>query len=353
MKPPKFSPPKTTMFDTIPPSCTVAVFVRNRLRSLSKVFALALIAGTAFTGVKESTAADSSGSKGTIALSLKTITNDDFQKALADAVKAQVESSGYTFLLVTAGEQTAVSTQVNQVEDLIAKKVTGIILNPMDGNAVVPVLGKAHDAGIPVVIVDSPVAKGHEGLYITFVGTDNLNAGMQAGKQMVQALGNKGKVLVVRGANGSVAGDNRVDGFKKGLEESGVTIVGEQPGDWTNSVAMQVTENMLQANKDVQGLFTASDVMLEGILEALSDGNRKGMTIISVDGSHKAVDLLAAGQISGTMAQFPQKIGSLAVENLVSVIEKKSEANSIPKVIDSGTTMYSKDNLDEARKQMF
>jgi hypothetical protein len=53
------------------------------------------------------------------------------------------------------------------------------------------------------------------------------------------------------------------------------------------------------------------------------------------------------------MAQFPQKIGSLAVENLVSVIEKKPEANSIPKIIDSGTLMYSKDNLDEARKQMF
>ena len=327
------------------------------MRGLSKVpaavFALALIVGTTFTGVKQSTAAESSGSKGTIALSLKTITNDDFQKALADAVKAKTESMGYTFLLVTAGEQTAVSTQVNQVEDLIAKKVTGIVLNPMDGNAVVPVLGKARDAGIPVVIVDSPVAKGHDDLYITFVGTDNFNAGMQAGKQMVQALGNKGKVLVVRGANGSVAGDNRVDGFKKGLEGSGVMIPGEQPGNWTNSVAMQVTENMLQANKDVQGLFSASDVMLDGILEALSDANRKGIVIISVDGSHKAVDLLAAGEIYGTMAQFPQKIGSIAVEKLVSVIENKSAANSIPKVIDSGTMLYSKDNLDEAKKQMF
>ena len=333
------------------------LFKRCAVRGLSKVpaavFALALIAGTTFTGVKQSTAAESSGSKGTIALSLKTITNDDFQKALADAVKAKTESMGYTFLLVTAGEQTAVSTQVNQVEDLIAKKVTGIVLNPMDGNAVVPVLGKARDAGIPVVIVDSPVAKGHDDLYITFVGTDNFNAGMQAGKQMVQALGNKGKVLVVRGANGSVAGDNRVDGFKKGLEGSGVMIAGEQPGNWTNSVAMQVTENMLQANKDVQGLFTASDVMLDGILEALSDANRKGIAIISVDGSHKAVDLLAAGEIYGTMAQFPQKIGSIAVEKLVSVIENKSAANSIPKVIDSGTMLYSKDNLDEAKKQMF
>jgi ribose transport system substrate-binding protein len=314
------------------------------------VFALAMSAGTAFMGVTESTAASS---QGTIALSLKTITNDDFQKALADAVKAKVESMGYTFLLVTAGEQTAVSTQVNQVEDLIAKKVTGIVLNPMDGNAVVPVLGKAHEAGIPVVIVDSPVAKGHEDLYITFVGTDNFNAGVQAGKQMAQALENKGKVLVVRGANGSVAGDNRVDGFKKGLEGSGVTIVGEQPGNWTNSVAMQVTENMLQANKDVQGLFSASDVMLDGTLEALDDAKRKGVVIISVDGSKKAVDLIASGEIYGTMAQFPQKIGALAVEKLVSVIEKKSPADSIPKIIDSGTMMYSKSNLDDARKLMF
>src|ERR1700759_5729989 len=154
------------MFDTMPPSWTVAVFAGNRLhpilstmRSLSKVVALALIAITAFAGVRESVAADSAGSKGTIALSLNPITNDDFQKALADAVKAKVESAGYTFLLVTAGEQTAVSTQVNQVEDLIAKKVTGIIRNPMDGNAVVPVLGKAHDAGVFGVIGDSPVAK--------------------------------------------------------------------------------------------------------------------------------------------------------------------------------------------------
>ncbi len=326
------------------------------MKNLSKVaavaFALALIGGAVFAGGSKESAAGS-GSKGTIAFSLKTITNDDFQKALADSVKAKVESLGYTFLLVTAGEQTAVSTQVNQVEDLIAKKVTGIVLNPMDGNAVVPVLGKARDAGIPVVTVDSPVAPGHEGLYITFVGTDNFNAGVQAGKQMVQALGNKGNVLVVRGANGSVAGDNRVDGFKKGLEGSNLTIVGEQPGNWTNSVAMQVTENMLQANKDVRGLFTASDVMLDGILQALSDGNRQGITIISVDGSRKAVDLLASGQIYGTMAQFPQKIGSIAVENLVAVIEKKTPAADIPKVIDSGTMMYAKSNLDDARKMMF
>ena len=140
------------------------------------------MAGAALTGVQEVDGSRELWNKGTIALSLKTITNDDFQKALADAVKAKVESMGYTFLLVTAGEQTAVSTQVNQVEDLIAKKVTGIVLNPMDGNAVVPVLGKAGDAGIPVVIVDSPVAKGHEGL-VHHLRRDRQSQRRHAGRQ--------------------------------------------------------------------------------------------------------------------------------------------------------------------------
>ncbi|MGE0075881.1 MAG: substrate-binding domain-containing protein, partial [Sphaerochaetaceae bacterium] len=71
-----------------------------------------------------------------IAFSLKTITNDAFQKAIADSVEAAAQAAGAKFTLVTAGQQTAVSTQVSQVEDLIAKGVDGIVLSPMDSKAV-------------------------------------------------------------------------------------------------------------------------------------------------------------------------------------------------------------------------
>jgi ribose transport system substrate-binding protein len=289
----------------------------------------------------------------TIAFSLKTVTNDDFQKAIATSIQASVEKAGDKFLLVTAGEQTAVSTQVNQLEDLIAKHVDAIILNPMDGKAVVPVLRKAKAAGIPVIVVDSSVEKGNEALYLSYVGTDNFNAGVEAGKRMVKELGGKGNVLVVRGANGSLAGDNRVDGFKKGIAGSHLTIVGEQPGNWTNSVSMQVTENMLQANKQVQGLFSASDVMLDGILQAIGDANRQGIRILAVDGSNKAVDLVQAGTIVGTMAQFPAKMGKIAVDTLIGVLNGSKKQAGIPKVIDSGTMVYDKSNIAEARKWAF
>src|ERR1700733_9899695 len=93
----------------------------------------------------------------TIAFSVKTVTNDDFQKAIATSIQDAVEKSGNKFLLVTAGEETGVSIQVNQVEDLIAKKVDAIILSPMDGKAVVPVLKKAQAAHIPVEGQRGPV----------------------------------------------------------------------------------------------------------------------------------------------------------------------------------------------------
>jgi ribose transport system substrate-binding protein len=289
----------------------------------------------------------------TIAFSVKTVTNDDFQKAIATSIQEAVEKSGNKFLLVTAGDETGVSTQVNQVEDLLAKKVDAIILSPMDGKAVVPVLKKAQADKIPVIVVDSSVEKGNEGLYISYVGTDNFNAGKAAGQRMVKELGGQGNVLIVRGANGSLAGDQRVDGFKAGIQGSGLVLVGEQPGNWTNSVAMQVTENMLQANKKVDGLFSASDVMLDGILQAAGDANRTGIKILSVDGSKKAVDLVEQGAIVGTMAQFPGKMGPIAVGNLLAVLGGKKAVDSIPKVIDSGTMVYDKTNLAEARKWAF
>lgn len=288
-----------------------------------------------------------------IAFSLKTVTNDDFQKAIADAVEEAVVGAGHTFSLVTAGEQTAVSTQVNQVEDLISKGVDAIILNPMDSKAVVPVLKKAKEAGIPVVLVDTPLEEGNEDLYVTYIGTDNFNAGREGGIALAEELGDAGNILVVRGANGNSAGDNRVDGFKEGIASTDLKIVGEQPGDWTNDKAMQVMENMLQANPEVDGVFTASDGMLDGILTALQDAGREDVKIMSVDGSKSAVDMIEDDEVFGTMAQFPSKMGPKAVELLISILDGTQDADSVEKYIDSGTMCYTKDTLDDANKWAF
>lgn len=279
-----------------------------------------------------------------IAFSLKTVTNDAFQSGIAEAIQQNVEAAGHTFTLVTAGDETAVSTQVTQIEDLIAKGVDALIVNPMDANAVVPALQKAKDAGIPVVLVDSTIAEGNEDLYITYVGTDNFNASKIGAEKLTEVLGNQGKVVIVRGANGNSVGDARVEGFKAGLGD-GIEIVGEQPGDWSNDIAKQVTENMLQANPEVDGLFTASDVMLDGILQAMEDAGRTEIQIMSFDGSDDGKALIEEGLVLGTMAQFPDVMGKTAVDTLLGVLDGTTDPASVEKYIDSGTECITVESL--------
>lgn len=319
---------------------------------LLSVVSFGCTSNTAATTIAATTKSAAGGGK-TIAFSLKTITNDDFQKAIADSIQSAVEASGNTFELVTAGDQTNVANQVKQLEDLIAKKVDAIILSPMDANAVIPVLKKAKEAKIPVILVDQTIEAGNEDLYVTYIGTDNFNAGKEAGAKVAEWLSNAGNVMIVRGANGSSAGDQRVDGFKAGIEGTGIKIIGEQAGDWKNDKAMQVTENMLQSNSDVQAIFTASEVMVDGILQALAGAGKTDVKIMAVDGSKKAVDLIEAGDLTGTMAQFPQIMGKTAVDTILGVLDGSIDASKVDKYIDSGTSAYSKDNLADAKKTAF
>ena len=284
-------------------------------------------------------------SKGVIALSLKTVTNDAFQAAQADAVQAAVEAAGYEFQLVTAGSETEVSTQVTQIEDLVTKGVDGIVIDPMDANAVLPAMQKAKDAGIPVVLTDSAVAEGNEDLYITYIGTDNYAASKEGAEYLTEALENKGNVILVRGANGNSVGEARANGYKDGLGD-GITLVGEQPGDWSNDVAKQVVENMLQANPDVAGIMTCSDVMLDGILEACSDAGLENVLIMSFDGSDDGLAYIKEGKVLGSMAQFPDVMGSKAVEILTGVIEGTLDPSTVESYIDSGTICYNADNIE-------
>lgn len=291
----------------------------------------------------------------TIGYSLKTITNDDFQLALYTAVKDAVEASGNTFVEAIAETQTGVATQVTQIEDLINSGVDALILNPMDSNACITVMEKAKEAGIPVVLIDQGIEAGHEDLYITFISTDNFAAAKKAGEFMAEKLGGEGKVIIVRGANGSSAGDDRADGFKAGIEGTGLELVNEQPGDWTVDVAMQATENMLQADPDINGIFCCSDNMIAGILQALdnNDIDVADLCFVSFDGAKSGVDFIKDGKLTGTMAQFPSVIGAEAVEVILSVLNGEKTADDFESFTDAGTTVYTADDLDGAYATAF
>jgi ribose transport system substrate-binding protein len=297
---------------------------------------------------EEETPAEPGGEALTIGFSTKTITNNEFQRIMVVGAQNYVEAAGHTFELTLAGGEQEVSIQNNNVEDLINKGVDGIIVIPMDGEAIIPALQKAQDANIPVVIGDSSVAEGNEELYITYIGTDNYKVGQEAASQMIEAVG-EGEALLVTGVSGSVSSEMRSNGFKDGLEGSSVTLANEQSGEWSSEVAMQVTENMLTSNPDAKGIFLCSDGMLPGVLSAVENAGKTGqITVISVDGNRAAVEQIEEGNCYGTVGQYPEKIGAMCAEYLINAIQGNLDVNSVEKFIDTGFLFMSANNLEES-----
>jgi ribose transport system substrate-binding protein len=289
-----------------------------------------------------------------IGLSVKTITNDPFQAAWVQAATDKVEELGGTVQLLVAGGQTAVASQSSQLEDLVTQQVDGIIVSPLDGSAVLPALQKAKDAGVPVILVDQPIAAGNEDLYETLIATDNVNAGRQLATYLVTAMPDPElKVAIIEGAPGSVAGDDRLTGFMEGLASGGITPVASATGEWDNAKALAAMENILTANPDLQAVLSASDVMVDGILQALAGAGKTDVAVLAIDGSTVGIQGVLDGKLLADNTQDPMAMGSMAAEFAVGIANGEIEPGSLEKYIDSGTTTVTIDNAEEAMAKAF
>lgn len=287
-----------------------------------------------------------------VAVVVKTLTGDVFQLKMAEAARDRAKELGAEAEIYQAGGQTAVGQMVSIIEDLIQKKVDIIIISPLDRQAVVPAFEAAKEAGIIVVLMDQG-AEGQD--YATLVATDNYKAGVIAAQYVKEVLGGKGKVLVVEGAPGSEAGDRRRDGFKEEVVKgSEIEIVGSQSGSWTTEGAMKATENMLQAHPDADLIYSCSDVMLAGVLEAIKGAGKEGQVkIMSFDGSSVGIEFIKSGQVIGSMAQYPVRQGTLAADIGMGLWHGTISASALPKYIDTGTALINADNAEEALKESF
>ena len=241
---------------------------------------------------------------------------------------------------------------VSIIEDLIIKKVDVILISPLDAKAVVPVFKQAKDAGITIVCMDN-FAEGDD--YVTFVSTDNYAAAQMASDYARKILGGKGNVMVIEGAPGSAVGDQRKNGFKENIvKDSSIKIVGSQSGYWANDKAMQATENMLQANPQVDLIFSCSDVMVGGILEAIKlAGREKEIKIISFDGSLDGINLILEGKIVADVAQFPAKVGAISAETGIGVWNGTIKKEDLPRFIDAGAELVTQENAQDMLKTAF
>ena len=309
-----------------------------------KVAALAtlvLLAGCrADDGGKTSGAGSSS--RGTIGLSVMTLTNPFF-KVIADTLTDEARKYGYE-VVVTSGEFD-VARQRNQVKDFIVRKVSAIVLCPTDSKAIGTAIQEANQAGIPVFTADlaclAPGAK-----VVSHIATDNYAGGKEAGKAMIEALGEAGGKVVVLHYEQAESCLLRVQGFNEIIEAYNrdrragrIDIVAVLPGGGAKDAGYKAAEDAIQAHPDLTGIFAINDPSALGARAALEKaGKADQVRIIGFDGQPEGRQAIKDGLIYADPIQFPDLIGRQTMQ----AIARHFEGEKVPEQILIPTALYRK-----------
>lgn len=284
-----------------------------------------------------------------VAFFVKTLTNEPFMVKLSDKCQEILEEQGHEYTVFSAGDQSGVATQCNQIEDAVnSGEYDALIVVPVDSNAVIPYLESAKEAGVPVCVVDTPLPEGNEDLILSFIGTDNYTAALGAGTKVLELMGGEGDVALIRGISGAKSLDDRVAGYEDAVAAfDGVEIVADQPGYCTNADAMQAMENILQSNPDIKGVLSVTDVMIDGILQAIENENRDDIFICSFDGNSNCTKLILDGKVTATAGQYPTVMGEKACEFLLGVLSGELAEEDVPPTVDSGSEIVLQENAQD------
>jgi ribose transport system substrate-binding protein len=235
------------------------------------------------------------------------------------------------------------SRQVQIVDAMIARRVDGIVLAAAERNALVQPVDRAAAAGIPVAIFDSGLDSEN---YMTFVATNNYEAGRMGGRKLAELLGGKGKVAMVLHATGSSSTMERERGFEEvaAKEFPGIRIVARQYGMSDRARARAVTENFLAAHPDLDGIFCSTEPSSTGAALALKARELAGkVKFVGFDWVDLMIADLRQGVLDATVVQDPYRIGYEAVR----AVADKLNGKTPPKRIDLNARVITREDLDK------
>ena len=185
--------------------------------------------------------------------------------------------------IVAADAQQDNAKQVADVENFLRQKIDLLIISPNEAKPLTPVVKRAFEQKIPVIVLDREI----EGdTYTTFIGADNRAIGRAAGEFADSILGGKGNIVEIKGLPGSTPARDRSDGFHEAIAKSpGIHIVHDPVANWLREEAMTQMEAALQAHDKIDLVYGHNDPMAIGAyLAAKAKGREKEIKFIGIDG---------------------------------------------------------------------
>ncbi len=263
-----------------------------------------------------------------------------FFVTIEERMRELVEEQGDELIAVDPAND--VTLQITQVEDLVVQGIDAMLMNPAEAEGILPALDALKAEDIPIIGFDTEVAD--MSYLVSYVGSDNYNAGKVCGEDLVKKCPDGGKIIVLDSPTMNSVVD-RTNGFLDAIEGKGFEIVAQQDAKGNLEVSMGITEDLLQANSDVVAIFGGNDPTALGALAAANAAGITDCMIYGVDGSPDIKAELASGEslIEGTGAQSPVTIA----ETTIDVLYKYLAGEEVDERYPVETFLITADNVEE------
>jgi ribose transport system substrate-binding protein len=234
------------------------------------------------------------------------------------------------------------SRQIDIVESMVNRRLTGIVLAPVDKKALVSVVERAAKAQIPVSIFDSGIDTDKR---ISYVATNNEEGGRMAARRLGGILQGKAKVAVIGFMPGSASTMEREHGFQDEIRRKfpAINIVGLQFGMADRAKAMAATENVLTAHPDLAGLFADNESSSAGAVQAIKSRNARQVKLVAFDASDQLIADMRNGWIDSIVVQSPFRMGYEATKAIGLHLNNATP----PAEVDSGATLIRVEDVDK------
>jgi ribose transport system substrate-binding protein len=237
-----------------------------------------------------------------------------------------------------------VEGQIKLVNSELEQKVDALILAASDYKKLAGVTEKAYEMHIPVIIIDSEV---NSEKISSYIATDNLDAGVKAGNQLVAIAkgmsGRKCLVGIMNFVKGTRNAEQREEGLLNAISKyPDIKVVAKEYCSSDTKLAIELTHKMIADNSDINVIVALNAISSEGVAEAIDQMNLAGkVKIIAFDSTPKEIDYLEKGVIQALITQNPFSMGYLSVKYAVDAIN----GVNINKYYDTGSKIIDKNNM--------
>jgi ribose transport system substrate-binding protein len=286
----------------------------------------------------------------TIAVIPKGTTHEFWKSVNAGAFKAREElnAKGIKVDVIWQGplKEDDRDRQIQVIENFMTRRVSGIVLAPLDSQALVKPVASAVQAKVPVVIIDSGLKSDK---YVSFVATDNYKGGQLAGDHLGTLLGGKGNVILLRYAVGSASTEEREAGFLEVLKKKypNIKLVSADVyAGPTRETAYQASQNLLNRfGREVNGIFCPCEPPTIAMTKALRDIGKAGgkVKMVGFDAGSQSVSDMKNGDVQGLVVQNPVLMGYLGVTTMI----KHLQGEKVENRIDTGVVLVTPDNMEQ------